>query len=88
MFYFVFIRAWVKNLYINNFIENTMVIMPSYLSKNIKDKTWSSSVKKTTLVKSQTYKLRSTFYWRFRRIKVMNMEVCRVRPKWNLKNKN
>ena len=37
MFYFVSITAWVKNLYIYNLIKNTMVIMPSYIYKNIKE---------------------------------------------------
>ena len=40
-----------------------MAIMLSYLYKAIKDKTWKSSMKKTILVTSQTYKLHRCFHW-------------------------
>ena len=36
--------------------------MPSSLYKDIKDKTWNYSVKKTILVTLQAYKLHSTLY--------------------------
>ena len=62
--------------------------MPSSLYKDIKDKTWNSSVKKTILVTLQAYKLHSTLYWCLHWINVRNTKVCTVRPKWNVENKN
>ena len=56
-FFFISIRACVENLHTKNCIKNLMVIMPSYFYKDIKDKTWNSSVKNAILVTSQTYKL-------------------------------
>ena len=88
MLYFISIIAWVENVHIKNCNKNLMIIMPSYFYKEIKDKTWNSSVKKTILVTSQTYRLRSTLYWCFHWIKVRNRDLSRVRPEWSLKNKN
>ena len=65
-----------------------MVTISSYFYKDIKDKTWNSSVKNNIIVVSQTYKLHSTLYWCFHWIKVKNTQDCRIKPKRNLKNKN
>ena len=62
--------------------------MMNYFYKDINDKTWNSSVKKTILATSQTCKLHSTLYRCFHWIKVRNTQACRVKPKWNLKSKN
>ena len=39
LFYFISIRAWVKNLRIKNCIKNLMVVMSSYFYKENKHKT-------------------------------------------------
>ena len=62
--------------------------MPRYFYKDIWDKTWNYLVKKTILVASQIYRLHSTLYWYFHWIKVRNMDVYRVKPKWNFGDEN
>ena len=61
--------------------------MPSCSSKDNGDKTWKSSLKKAIFLTSQTQTAHVPFTNVFIGL-IRDTEVCGVKPKMNLKNKN